>query len=169
MKKKPSLNDQRPVSRPLSGRFTPREASPRSKVPAKKAPPKKTRYVTPNPFSPRGSGRFSREGTLSRGHTLGTRGLIDRAGRLGVGFGLGREKSPRKLVALGGDAGSKITSIINSPRNSELRYANALATKYRSSDASKMGRKVAPTGVPMAETGGKIAGKENESLKKIRE
>ncbi len=56
MKKKPTVtNDFQPASRPLSGRYTPRDASPHGKIAAKKpiAVPKKTRYVTPNPFSPK--------------------------------------------------------------------------------------------------------------------
>ena len=80
-----------------------------------------------------------------------------------------REKSPRKLVTLGTDPTqgiSKITNIINSPRNNELRYADALGTRYRSHDDP---HKAVNTIKTVTLQTGKVVGKENENLKKIKE
>ena len=68
MKKKPAItNEPKPSSRPLSGRFTPHEASPGRKTTKKPTVAKKTRYVTPNPFSPKSAtakpNGFPKEGT----------------------------------------------------------------------------------------------------------
>ena len=65
MKKKSNLIEQKATARPMSGRFTPREASPHAKVATKKPQPKKTRYVTPNPFSATKGMKLPRECKLN--------------------------------------------------------------------------------------------------------
>jgi len=167
MKKKPTIAQEiKQVTRPISGRFTPREASPHGKIAAKKpVATKKQRYVTPNPFSPKGTAAktnaFSKEGILvtkqyEKGKLLGDRKAM---------MQLAREKSPKKLVTLasGNDPLTKITSIINSPRNNELRYVDALGTRSMASGIGNM----KTTNTIMASI--KSSLKENENLKKIRE
>ena len=106
--------------------------------------------------------------------------MIDRAGRQLLGA---REKSPRKLVTLGNEpiqtVPNKITSIINSPRNNELKYADSMGTRYRSHEDAQAIHKSSSTATiksintvaqpNCATNAASGVEKENENLKKIRE